>query len=417
MDFENTIKQKLNSPYKERDILKNFSEKQSKKMAASGDATYLHQAELASIGILMQTANDTRELSRIGISKTLDPDDLLEMASVKIAAVVFNRHDIVGIDQIHVGDNRSDKTFYIVPVENGCAVTEINSSAEGEYSYDQKKFQETRLTALRTCLDAGANIISFGEFDYPPLEKNSDTKEYDLKIQELIDSVDHEVFLVAGTRHDWHVEGHCTNGQREKGIYTNEARIFTNKLLRDVPASPGRSISPLFHTKKVAATKAGERLSPVQRISLEYYGTRLGNIGVLICVDAYNPTTIFSLLSKRSLKENKRLDFILVPSYNFSPKLYYACQVMSLLCRTTVLLIDTCSHCSKGDINKPQVALFINGVLFENLSGVAPKIGDIVPTSNKHTTVWNLDIDSINESILNLESYTPFIDSVETLLR
>ena len=210
--------------------------------------------------------------------------------------------------------------------------------------------------------------------------------KFQQRVQETIDSYPQPVFLVMGTRHDYNDDSRTC---------ANQARIFANKILDDLPKPDPPDDRPILHEKQISATKAGERISPAKVSNLQYYSTKYGNIGVLICVDAYNPTVLFSLLNSKLDIELQSLDIILVPAYNLSDKLYFACQILSLLCGCYVVLIDACSESNRTDkYEKPErTELFVAGRSFYDLHRQDHSVGTSLETSNEFIKAWDLSVD------------------------
>ena len=181
-------------------------------------------------------------------------------------------------------------------------------------------------------------------------------KIFDDSILRIIEEADQEVFIVAGSRHEFlKKEGQVVEAW-------NRAKIYANSKLANLDrAKDSPIVFPINQEKIVSAQKAGEYINVPTPSRISYYESKIGRIGVLICVDAYSPNVIFSLLNQRDMGSPEKLDYILVPAFNMSRKLYYACQVLSLTCQTVVVLVDACKHSRR---KKTRLALFVGGRVF-----------------------------------------------------
>lgn len=263
---------------------------------------------------------------------------------------------------------------------------------------------------MNNCLDLSINIISLGEFDYPPAvtgPEGSDFEEsFNKSIQKAKDSYNHPVFLVMGSRHDY---------DESTKTCANQARIFAKNLLENLDKRPPTDDRPILHEKLVSATKAGERISRQKVSNLKFYSTKFGHLGVLICVGAYNSTVLFSLRNSKLSNQLQSLDIILVPAYNYNDKLYYACQTLSLLCGCYVVLIDACSRSSRADVPKPQLTeLFAAGRSFRSLDQTNPDVGEHLDIGSDLISAWEISMDFLNSvRRSNQSDANPFFISVK----
>lgn len=311
--------------------------------------------EAASLGVILKAAEDISRPDRKRLSESKkNAKELLSQDSITLSAVGFSRDDIASLRDVDAGHGNSFR--FRVSKKNGFQFVKVNPDADEEVLFDRDKWEKQRLSALDTAIAQGANIISFGETDYQEHSDRACEEKFQEKIKAKIDAVERPIFLIAGTDYD-HEENEAAS------TCLNRARIFPNKTLLsqerdDIPSRP------ILHPKLHAAERTDERISSPERPRIVYYETILGNIAVLICVDAYNPTVVMSLLRNRGSLDKDQIDFILVPSYNKSAKLFYACQVLSLLSGSVVMLIDTCGK----EATKPaQTAVFVHGRLFSDL--------------------------------------------------
>lgn len=398
-DFEEKYKRAIRPHERAHEVLDAFSIGEASLRALAGyDEHYL---ETAAFTVMLESAADINSLEPRKLSK-LDAPPALEESLIRIAAVGMERDDIAAPDLR--AEQKSDKRLHFV--QTGLyRHTVINEDCAK--AFDRKVWEDERVRKLKTCIEEGASIICFGEFDYPPQMSSSNERDFEYRIQSMLDLAERPIFLFLGSRHDYNGDDH---------VCTNTGRIFVSSALEDIPRTSKR-LGPLLHPKRTPAVKAMEMLSPMPDIQLDYYKTSLGFICILICVDAYNPNLVLTMLEARQRSGGAKLDYILVPAYNYSTKLYYACQVLSLLAGTYVLLVDACKHSSSEVAPKPQrVQLFFEGRAFADLARDRPEIGRKVEVSETdHIKIWELDPDfQIGLRAFNNQA-TPLINRMQRL--
>ena len=186
------------------------------------------------------------------------------------------------------------------------------------------------LSEIELAAEAGAKLVCFNELAYPtPLDAKADA-EFQLALQKLVETK--SLIVVAASYHD------------PKGGY-NLTRIFAPEK------------DPLTHAKLTSAAKVGELIRTPSGRRLRYYKTRLGTVGILVCLDAYEPSLFLRLMQKNSeFTDEEEIDLILVPS--FSPQnsaaLVESCQDLSYATSAVVVFVN-CSN-----IN-PRHAVFVAG--------------------------------------------------------
>ncbi|MEM6477815.1 MAG: hypothetical protein AAF647_02090 [Pseudomonadota bacterium] len=330
-------------------------------------------SEAASMAVMLRSAGDLVKPERKMLLSRRDDD--LALPEAILAGVSMNRHDIFAEPSTPTspGEGRGQRDRFPLKLENHdtegppLSTSIHNPDANSGFEYDFKRWMDERLEILRTCVNAGAQIITLGEFDYPPVFNDAHDREFNKEVQSLIDGAQQEVFLLAGSRHE------VDRANRKVIAAWNRAKIFANTKLACHPrAEDSPFMFPVDHEKIVPAEKAGERITIPRKPTIGYYETRLGRIGVLVCVDAYSPNVLFTLLNQRQLGAEEKLDYILIPAYNMSPKFYFACQVVSLACQTVVVLADSCSVSPR---KKERVALFVGGRLFSDSSSDVTPLG------------------------------------------
>lgn len=317
---------------------------------------------------------------------------------VRLAAVSMQRDDICPLQPPRDIDPRDFGMKMEKHARSALCFSILNNDAYDTKRLNLDEWNAERKRAVKTALDNEANFISLGEFDVPPkLVSDCYADDFLDWVKNTIETYDHPVLIIPGTRHEFH------DGSKLP-VCHNHAKIFANKAMDKFRDHSFQSRAyPLDHPKLVSAEKLGERLTPVQMSEPRYYETHFGRIGVLICVDAYSPNIIFSLINARDgisdTGPSQKLDFLLVPAYNNSAKLYYACQVLSMTCETVVLLADAC----KQSTRQPELCeLFIAGRTFSDI--VASSLEDggentlgkvILDQDSPRLKVWELDMDTL----------------------
>lgn len=385
-------------------VLKKYSE------YGLNDTDALKNVETAAITVLLQSAKDIYMTNHVRLSgeRTQPASELLEKSTVKIAGIGMKRNDIA--DALQEKHGKKNNFTLCMENKNGCCSSIVNAHANDEIAYNFDKWKNKRISAVREAINNGADIICLGEFDYPPAHDTTDEDKFDKEILNIINGQNRPILCVAGSRHQWipeDGEDKCVN----RAYVIPNTHLKTNNLLDQDEIK--------YEVDKAnSAKKAGELLSVCDKPQVKVFETILGKIAILICVDIFNPSIVLSVLNSRSSTPDKPFDYILVPAYNFSPKLYYSCQVLSLLCNTTVLLVDSCSETSgKSKVKKEkQVTVFISGrdicYLEKTVNGSgSPPLFATVGTKNQHVFLWELSLDAIREMTTN-DIAIPFLSGL-----
>lgn len=344
-----------------------------------------NKAELAALSVLLTCADDiSPSEKRYSFGKVSDG---IKQERIIFAAISFFRDDIV-----FLSDTCEERPLKLNKLhDSGLTKVSENSDVSITNRYNGRAWTDDRIKAIKCCVKQGANIISLSEFDYPPQlsEDNEDehARRYSKEIQNIINSAQQPVFLIAGSRHE---------SVEEKGGITvkNYAKIFTNDALKETTVPPPQL--PIDHEKIVPAQKMGEQLTPNRTPKVSFYETPIGRIGVLVCIDAYSPNIILSIT--HSQIEDAKIDYLIVPSYNNSSKFYYACQSLSLISGTVVLLIDGCRLSLS---QRRNVELFIDGRSISDIvkdheseDVCAEKPHDF----DEHVKIWDLNLEYIRKA-------------------
>lgn len=201
---------------------------------------------------------------------------------------------------------------------------------------DLENWIEINQQAIDTALNNSADVTCLGEFDFPPsIETTSHDhkKSIALKFQhrkwilDRLDKLDRPAFVFAGSSHCWSRDRKVANiGQVFARLHDTSQQGFVTFAHR--------------HEKRTSARTLGESLTPCPVADLQYFGTDLGRIGVLICVDAFDPGIVNSAIANSRKNNFDRMQILLVPSYNPSSRLLKSCQQLSALANTTVVYVN-----------------------------------------------------------------------------
>lgn len=361
-------------------------------------------AEKAALAVLLDCANSVAEPKCR--EKFSENKQDVERSVIRLAGISMMQCDIAKNEP---APNAALPLHMSKPTENHNIVA-VTPDANSDALYDYKKWRDDRLERIEASLKAKANIIVIGEFDYPPFFKTQDDNDFNTRVRALINRFDHEIFLIAGTRHE-----RLGKGKAQK--WFNHAKIFVNKNLDTVERSDDDNLpSPMNHAKLVPAESMGEQIDTPFPTAISYYETAFGQIAVLVCKDVYSPNVVLSLVNRKDADAKDRLDYILIPSYNTSRKFYYACQVLSLISNTTVMLVDTCDNYP----GKPaHVVLFVCGRVFTDAMENPPEcqdndIGDIeIPDEHPNTRIWTLNRDYVVQQRALYKKRTPYFNEVD----
>jgi hypothetical protein len=146
--------------------------------------------------------------------------------------------------------------------------------------------------------------------------------------------------LFAGSSHRW-----------SRNSCANVGEIF----IADLNARNELKVRYQSYEKRVAAKGLGEALTQMPKATLPYFGTSLGKVAVLICIDAFDPGVIMSIFA--SSRGINRVGMILVPAYNPSQRLVRSCQHLSYIANCAVVYVNAMATAPH---EKAQV--FISGI-------------------------------------------------------
>jgi len=334
--------------------------------AAPSSATSARQfAQGKTLTIMTRAARDMRRLSPERTSSEArhargsDAEDLLAFQDIKIALVNRERNDVC--DSRLPPHSEQHKNYAFRWNRTGISNTiEKNPASFAESAYDHDKSEAAIKTLLSRSMALGANIVCFGEFDYPLFMSSAREEAFEHDVDQMLKRAGGPVFAVLGTYHKKEkLEGRQHRqwpGHRAQNI----ARIALSPHLRDEDdEDPFREI-----LKRTPASKAGEVLTGFHDIAMQVFDTILGKLAVVICSDAYDPSIVLEFFAESGASgaNEARRDIILVPSYNMSDKLTHMCQVLSLTSRSIVVMVDACSQRTSVSEEFDKSSVWVCGV-------------------------------------------------------
>ncbi|MFM5918172.1 MAG: hypothetical protein ACKOOL_11665 [Novosphingobium sp.] len=218
-----------------------------------------------------------------------------------------------------------------------------NTETDEGFAYDEAVWVTELLDSLRAALKQGANFICFGEYDYPP--QMADEGTFKDRVKAILNGVAQQSLVVLGSAHEFESGLNGTTEVNDVPYQEvrveNVARLFFSDSLLNAYQARKPLVNPYVIRKRTPAWRVGERLSSPKDPKLYGFNTPFGRLAVLVCSDAYDPT-IAMKVAKMAAKPEDKPDFIVVPAYNASKYFPAMCQLISLLTRSTVILVDAC---------------------------------------------------------------------------
>ncbi len=210
------------------------------------------------------------------------------------------------------------------------------------------------LRQLEQALHDGADVICAGEFGFPVSDNEETNEAFVQNIRDRLERTDRPVMLIGGSRH-WPIS--ATADQGEALYNENVAMVFASDKAIPPKNTCHLNDQPLRHYKVSPASRIGERLFVGGSTELPVYKTPFGNIGLLVCSDAFDSRIHLSYLRDNHSMRN-RAQVILVPSFNKSPLLVECCRYLSYLANCVVIYINS----AEGDFQRGSIQTFICGL-------------------------------------------------------
>jgi predicted amidohydrolase len=227
----------------------------------------------------------------------------------------------------------------------------VNGDAVVEDKYDQGKWIARNQAAIDKALNAGAHVVCLGEFDFPPIDDTCDiaisqalNKKHKDWIVERLNRHAKPALVFGGSSHVWDANGACSNIGH---IFTCDAEV----------TGGGMKAREHVYEKRISAKSLGESVAQSSTPTLTYFGTSYARIAVLICVDAFDPGIVTSIMANSRDDNIDRVGIILVPSYNPSKQLVRSCQQLSYLANCIVVYVNAFEHA-----NHDRGQVFLSGI-------------------------------------------------------
>jgi hypothetical protein len=319
-------------------------------------------AQGKTLTILTRAARDMRRLapertsSEARHARMSDASDQLAINDIHIALVNRKRNDVC--DSRYAQDHFHHKDYALRWNKTGISNTiEANAQSEKARAYELDECEAAIKVLLAKSLKRGANIVCFGEFDYPLFKTQAREETFQHDVMNLVNGAAGPVFAVLGTYHRKEKLSGPENRVWPGHVAQNVARIALSHHLRD----EGNEDSFRDILKTTPASKAGELLTGFHGIDMQVFDTIIGKLAVVICSDAYDPSIVLEFFAESGPSEYRR-DIILVPSYNRSDKLTHMCQVLSLISRSIVVMVDACSERTSSSEHFSKSSVWVCGV-------------------------------------------------------
>jgi predicted amidohydrolase len=318
-------------------------------------------AQGKTLTILTRAAGDMRRMapertsSETQEARTNVAPVQLDFEDIKIALVNRQRNDVC--DSRFADASWHHKDYALRWNKTGTSNTiEENSFSDRASKYDVGAWEQALQSLLSKSLALGANIVCFGEFDYPLFKSDSRAEAFDQDIMQRLENASGPVFAVLGSFHRKEVLKGIENKRWPGHLAQNVAKIAMSHHFRDDDVSIREVL------KRTPASKAGELLSGFHGIDMQVFDTIIGKIAVVICSDAYDPSIVLEYFAQSGPSGEYRRDIILVPSYNRSHKLADMCQVLSLTSRSIVVMVDACRQRTSRSREFDKSSVWVCGV-------------------------------------------------------
>lgn len=223
------------------------------------------------------------------------------------------------------------------------------------------------LKYLRQAANAGAKLVCFNELAYPTPTGIEGDARFEDEIKRLVER--NNLSLIAGSYHD------MTKFYNLSPIIARSSDSQTAEVKR--------------HAKMTSAVQAYEFIRTPPNRRLRYYQTEYGMFAVLVCVDVYDPSLIFRLMTKNHAEsDEEKIDLVFVPSFTTTgaPGLAHACRDLSYATATLVVYVN----CSA---NKPRHQVYLAG---EEVTSDNDAIKCEVEKRSENLEIFTLSYDEYN---------------------
>lgn len=185
-------------------------------------------------------------------------------------------------------------------------------------------------------------FIALNEFGFPFFRQEDRRKSFASKLEGIAN--EENAFILCGS-------SHCIARKQNIAI-----------LAQPEVAQPYKGEKLIEHPKFSPAINLGEVLAPRESLNWIYYTTNLGNIGVLVCFDALDPSLVLrQIYHARGASENTRIDLYVIPTFSENDTVRDQAEMLSYFTKSIVLYVNYQYNGESDNRCERSHALFISG--------------------------------------------------------
>lgn len=277
-----------------------------------------------------------------------------------------------------------------------------------------------RLSELNAALSTDPHVICFGEFAFPPVARQEHPGwniegirtsvarhgAYEAAILERLkkhkrdneERLEDDASLDLPTPFVHLGSYHCLMTLYNVGVsypWGSDTSLQDCKITReDFTTEDGAKISfekiaaPILQRKRYPARKIQEHTRIPATRNFDIYAMPFGKVAMLICSDVIDVNQFLSVVRyNRTSRNQPPIDFILVPSFNYSKMLPQMCRELSFLANATVVLVNANPKDPKNppaNADIPATDVFCCGRSFDELERASAEF-DIAPVIKRET--------------------------------
>ena len=356
------------------------------------------------------------------------PKQSIELAMVSSTIFIGDEADLKR-------ENFEDTRSILLPTEN----------------FDRAEWTENRKKELKCALQSNPDIICFPEFAYPPpaesrtyetstaassISRNDNVPNryfdrssygrnrhcYEREITDLLESCTNQPFLFLGSYH-------CAFDFYNVGVtfpLGNDLKVFQAELNSGTLDTDGNAQTqhasfapPVLYRKRYPARRVQEYARIPSNFEFHTFDIEGVNIALMICSDVVDLNQMFNLASINAGREGvKRIDIILVPSFNRSAKLVSMCRELSFLTGAIVVYnnandaMNYDSENAEAEEYKSQV--FACGFTDEELGSLGETAEQMISCYDTVELPWGSIVHRVK---LDLDIRRKFFDRMSRLRR
>ncbi len=257
----------------------------------------------------------------------------------------------------------------------------------GQGVVDIADYENSYVDMLNVAIEEGANIVCFSEFAHPPrvAGESESPPDKQLEFESRLSGVvqDNQLLLIGGSHH-------CDE------THYNLCRVFSSD-------AENEEAIRIPHAKRRRAIRLKETIKTPNNPFIRNYGTKYGNIAILICFDALDPAAAFAIASHNSqLQEHERIRFVFVPTFSLNIEIEKACKRLSYIANVVVCYVNWSAL-----IGSSWAALFVSGDRFEELDDCELGVECIqtkeIERADGICRIWTIGLDLLRETFVRTE--------------